>query len=125
MIHGLTYSSHEFDVDYKDYSLSRFLARNGYNVWLLDITGYGQSDPIENGFIADSNYAAEDIHAAVKFISEQNGQRKIDILGWSWGTVTTNDLIVKVDYDSFEEIGGNTIFHIGKNTLTLVNQSAD
>ena len=125
MIHGLTYSSHEFDVDYKDYSLSRFLARNGYNVWLLDITGYGQSDPIENGFIADSNYAAEDIHAAVKFISEQNGQRKIDILGWSWGTVTTNDLIVNVDYDSFEEIGGNTIFHIGKNTLTLVNQSAD
>ena len=47
LIHGLTYSSHEFDVDYKDYSLSRFLARNGYNVWLLDITG---------GFYNDKRY---------------------------------------------------------------------
>ena len=95
LIHGLTYSSHEFDVAYKDYSLTRFLARNDYNVWLLDITGYGQSDPIENGFIVDSNYAAEDIHAAVKFISDQSGQRKIDILGWSWGTVTTSKFTAK------------------------------
>ena len=95
LIHGLTYSSHEFDVDYKDYSLARFLARNGYNVWLLDITGYGQSDSVEDGFIADSNCAAEDIHAAVKLISEQNSQHKTDILGWSWGTVTASKFAVK------------------------------
>ena len=35
LVHGLTYSSHEFDVNYGDYSLLRFLVANGYEVWLL------------------------------------------------------------------------------------------
>ena len=35
LVHGVTYSSHEFDIGYQDYSLVRFLARNGYGVWLL------------------------------------------------------------------------------------------
>ena len=35
LIHGVTYSSHEFDIDYQDYSLVRKLAREGYNVWRL------------------------------------------------------------------------------------------
>ena len=29
LVHGVTYSSHEFDIDYQDYSLVRHLARNG------------------------------------------------------------------------------------------------
>lgn len=32
LVHGLTYSSHEFDVNYGDYSLLRFLVANGYEV---------------------------------------------------------------------------------------------
>ena len=41
-VHGVTYSSHEFDVDYGDYSLTRYLARHGFEVWLLDIAGFGR-----------------------------------------------------------------------------------
>lgn len=88
LVHGLTYSSHEFDVDYKDYSLARFFVNNGYSVWLLDIAGYGQSQPVEDGFTPDSDYAAEDILAAVKVILERSGRKSLDVLGWSWGTVT-------------------------------------
>ena len=36
LTHGVTYSSHEFDVDYEDYSLVRCLAGAGYGVWRLD-----------------------------------------------------------------------------------------
>lgn len=90
LVHGLTYSSPEFDVDYKDYSLSRYFARNGYAVWRLDITGYGQSGLPENGFVPDSRYAAEDINAAVDRILEVTGEETIDLLGWSWGTVTSS-----------------------------------
>ena len=90
LIHGLTYSSHEFDLDYQDYSLVRFLARNGYAVWRLDITGYGQSGLPADGFVPDSAYAAEDIHAAVDEIIAQTGAETIDLLGWSWGTVTSS-----------------------------------
>jgi pimeloyl-ACP methyl ester carboxylesterase len=88
MVHGLTYSSHEFDVDYGDYSLARFFANNGYSVWLLDIAGYGSSQKVEDGFVSNSDYAAEDIAAAAKVITAAAKTKKLDVLGWSWGTVT-------------------------------------
>nr|MCR5625789.1 lysophospholipase [Lachnospiraceae bacterium] len=61
LIHGVTYSSNEFDTDYKDYSLVRKLAKEGYNVWRLDIAGFGQSGQVDDGFMPDSDYAAKDI----------------------------------------------------------------
>ena len=88
LVHGVTYSSHEFDVDYRDYSLARALAGDGYGVWLLDIAGFGRSQEVSDGFVPDSDYAAKDINAAVEKITEVTGQQKIDVLGWSWGTVT-------------------------------------
>ncbi len=90
LIHGVTYSSNEFDTDYKDYSLVRKLAKEGYNVWRLDIAGFGQSEQVDDGFIPDSDYAAQDIDAAVEMIVQQTGHEKIDLLGWSWGTVTVS-----------------------------------
>ena len=95
LTHGVTYSSHEFDVDYKDYSLVRFLAKQGYAVWKLDIAGFGQSGEVEDGFMPDSDYAAEDINAAVEKILSVSGRDKTDILGWSWGTVTASRFAAK------------------------------
>ena len=95
LIHGVTYSSHEFDIDYKDYSLVRRLAREGYAVWRLDIAGFGQSGDVPDGFLPDSDYAAEDINAAVEKIVEETGQDKTDVLGWSWGTVTAGRFAAK------------------------------
>jgi len=88
LVHGLTYSSHEFDVNYGDYSLTRYLANHGYAVWLLDIAGYGESGAVKDGYGVNSDYAAEDIAAAVRVINRRSGTTKVDILGWSWGTVT-------------------------------------
>lgn len=95
MVHGVTYSSHEFDVDTGDYSLSRFFASRGITVWLLDIAGFGLSQEVEDGFMPDSDYAAEDIAAAAAVILEKSGQDKLDILGWSWGTVTVGRFAAK------------------------------
>lgn len=88
LTHGVTYSTHEFDIDYSDYSLARRLAREGYAVWRLDIAGYGRSGPAADGFLPDSHYAAGDIRAAVQRIVRETEQEKLDLLGWSWGTVT-------------------------------------
>ena len=95
LIHGVTYSSHEFDVDVEDYSLVRFLAGQGYAVWLLDIAGFGQSGSVKDGFLPDSDYAALDIHAAAEAIQNRNGNSPIDVLGWSWGTVTASRFAAK------------------------------
>ena len=94
-VHGVTYSSHEFDVDYGDYSLTRYLARHGFEVWLLDIAGFGRSGEVRNGFLPDSDYAAEDIAAAVRCILARHNLPSMDILGWSWGTVTSGRFAAK------------------------------
>ena len=95
LVHGLTYSSHEFDVNYGDYSLARFLADQGYAVWRLDVAGYGQSQAVEDGFMPNSDYAAEDVAAAAKAVIAISKQKKIDVLGWSWGTVTSSRFAAK------------------------------
>ena len=95
LVHGLTYSSHEFDINYEDYSLVRLLARDGYAVWRVDVAGYGRSGQVEDGFQPDSDYAGEDINAAVEKIVAETGIDKIDVLGWSWGTVTSSRYAVK------------------------------
>lgn len=95
MVHDLTYSSHEFNVDYKDYSLAKYFARRNYDVWLLDIAGYGQSQEVKDGFMPDSDYAAEDIAAAAKLILEKSGAKSLDVIGWSWGTVTAGRFAAK------------------------------
>jgi pimeloyl-ACP methyl ester carboxylesterase len=71
----------------------RKLAREGYSVWRLDIAGFGLSEEVEDGFLPDSDYAAQDIAAAVDFISSETGEEKIDLLGWSWGTVTVSRFV--------------------------------
>ncbi len=95
LVHGLTYSSHEFDVDYADYSLARWLAVRGYAVWRLDVAGYGSSGEVQDGFMPDSDYAAEDVAAAAALILKESGQQQIDVLGWSWGTVTSGRFAAK------------------------------
>jgi pimeloyl-ACP methyl ester carboxylesterase len=95
LVHGLTFSSHEFDLNYKDYSLARWLANRGYVVWMLDIAGYARSGPVQDGFMPDSDYAAEDINAAVDAIIKASGQTSVDVLGWSWGTVTSGRFAAK------------------------------
>ena len=95
LVHGLTYSSHEFDVDYADYSLARYLAKQGYAVWRVDIAGYGESEEVADGFLPDSDYAAQDVAAAARKILDVSGQKTLDVLGWSWGTVTSGRFVAQ------------------------------
>lgn len=95
LVHGVTYSSHEFDIHYQDYSLVQKLVNEGYFVWRLDIAGYGRSGEVEDGFLPDSDYAVEDICVAAELIIHETGQAKIDVFGWSWGTVTASRFSMK------------------------------
>jgi pimeloyl-ACP methyl ester carboxylesterase len=74
-----------FDLQVRDYSLMDFLATNGYDVWSVDIHGYGRSDKTDKDW-SDSHSAAADIAAAVKHITGARGVARINLLGWSAGT---------------------------------------
>lgn len=88
-VHGLTSSNHVFDLDYKDYSVARYFARNGYTVWCMDYGGYGLSDKYENGFDVDTQNAAEDIIAAAEEICARQHVSALNLIGWSWGSMTS------------------------------------
>ncbi len=89
LVHGATWTGRpDFDLQIRDYSLMDFLAKNGYDVWAIDIHGYGRSEKTDKDW-SDTSSAAGDIGAAVDYITKLRGVEKMNILGWSWGTQTT------------------------------------
>lgn len=87
LVHGATWSGRpDFDLQIRDYSLMDFLAKNGYDVWAIDIHGYGHSDRTDKDWSGVQS-AAADIGAAVEYITKLRGVSKVDLLGWSAGTL--------------------------------------
>ena len=104
-----------FDVPYRDYSWMEFLARAGYDVFGMDMTGYGQSsrpmmddpcnlDPRQQALLIPRNLKAPcqpsypfelvssdsetaDIDRVVDFIRTLRGVDKITLVGWSGGGI--------------------------------------
>jgi pimeloyl-ACP methyl ester carboxylesterase len=86
LVHGGTRSGRPlFDLQIRDHSLMDFLASNGYDVWTIDIHGYGHSDKTDKDW-SDSRSAAADIAAAVAYITKLRGVAQINLLGASAGT---------------------------------------
>lgn len=108
LVHGGTRSGRSlYDLQVRDYSLMDFLARNDYDVWAIDLHGYGHSDKTANDWI-DSHSAAADITAAVEYITKLRGAEKVDLLGCSAGTQRTG-----VDVMEHPERVAKWIFHAG------------
>jgi pimeloyl-ACP methyl ester carboxylesterase len=74
-----------------------YIASRGYDVYLVDVRGYGKSSrptemdqpPERNAPIVRTDTAARDYGAAVDFVLKRRGVAKLNVLGWSWGTAIT------------------------------------
>lgn len=102
-VHGATFpASSTFDVALPGHgsmhsSWMDQLAGQGYDVYALDIRGYGGSTrpaamsqpPETNAPFARASDAVRDIGAAVDFILARRKSGGITLIGWSWGTTTT------------------------------------
>jgi pimeloyl-ACP methyl ester carboxylesterase len=95
-VHGITFPSEStFDLSLDGLSWMDFIARAGYDVYLVDIRGYGGSTrpaamsepPDRNPPVATLGDAVDDIDAAVDFIRQRRRVERISLIGWSWGTV--------------------------------------
>jgi pimeloyl-ACP methyl ester carboxylesterase len=112
-----------FDVPYHDYSWMEFLARAGYDVFGMDMTGYGQSsrpmmddpcnlDPRQQPLLIPRNLKAPcqpvypyelvssdsetaDIDRMVDFIRQLRGVDKITLIGWSGGGIRIGTYAVR------------------------------
>ena len=96
-VHGATYPAETaFDLKLDGQSWMDFIAARGYDVYLLDVRGYGQSTrppqmqrpATENPPFATTQDAMRDVDAVVEFVKKRRGVDKVNLLGWSWGTAT-------------------------------------
>ena len=118
-VHGATYPSDpDFDLQYKDYSWMEFLARQGFDVYAMDMEGYGKSSrpwpmndpcnlsrsdqrllvprvlpavcpPSYPSVLTTNRSDWADVDAVVDFIRERTGAQRLDLIGWSQGGTRT------------------------------------
>jgi len=96
-VHGATYpASTSFDLPLDGFSWMDYLAARGYDVYLLDVRGYGRSTrppemaekPDAHPPIVRSDVAIRDIGVVVDFILARRNIPRLNLIGWSWGTTT-------------------------------------
>jgi pimeloyl-ACP methyl ester carboxylesterase len=94
-VHGATYPAETaFDLPLAGMSWMGYIACHGWDVYLVDLRGYGQSTrpaemarPAEEGKpIVTTDVAVRDVGAAVEHILKRRGVARLNLLGWSWGT---------------------------------------
>jgi len=96
LVHGATFGATLFDLPLPGYSLISRLAGMGRAAYAIDVRGFGNS---LNGTVMDAppeahapfarlGAAVSDIGAAVDLILEREGSDAVDLVGFSWGTVT-------------------------------------
>jgi pimeloyl-ACP methyl ester carboxylesterase len=94
-VHGATYPAETaFDLKLDGLSWMEYIASRGYDVYLLDLRGYGKStrpkemgeDPKANPPIVRGDTAVKDIGTVVDFILARRNIPRLNLLGWSWGT---------------------------------------
>jgi pimeloyl-ACP methyl ester carboxylesterase len=94
-VHGATYpASTCFDLQLDGFSWMEYIAARGFDVYLLDLRGYGRSTrppemaaPSEaNAPIVRSETAVKDIGTVVDHVLARRGIPRLSLIGWSWGT---------------------------------------
>lgn len=114
-VHGSSYPSYvAFDLPHEDYSWMRYLASHGFDVFAVDMTGYGRStrpnvmndscnlprenraalgiEPVEceasySHRITTAASDAADIDRAVQYILELRQVSRLSMIGWSVGSL--------------------------------------
>lgn len=94
-VHGATYgSTSTFDYAISGESWMDSMAAAGFDVWCLDLLGYGLSDrpdemnePAEaNPPLVDTRHAVQEVNRAVDFILRDRGVEQVSLIGYSWGS---------------------------------------
>jgi pimeloyl-ACP methyl ester carboxylesterase len=97
-VHGATQAaSSTFDLQVNGESWMDYIARQGYDIYLEDLRGYGRStrppefaQPAnEDPPVVRTNVAVRDLAAAVNFVLTHRKLSSLNLMEWSWGTVLT------------------------------------
>ena len=93
-VHGSTYPAHAgFDLPLGGQSWMEYIASRGYDVYCLDLRGYGRSTrpkamsepPANNPPVMRTPDAVKDITAVLNAVLKRRNIPRLNLLGWSWG----------------------------------------
>ena len=84
LVHGATWSSRCTFDPVPGYSLMDALAEAGYDVFAIDLHGYGRSGKSDRD-MTEAGSGADDIDAAVDYIRAFRWVEKVHVLGYQWG----------------------------------------
>jgi pimeloyl-ACP methyl ester carboxylesterase len=94
MVHGATFSSGSlYDVAVGGFSLLDYLAGAGFDVFAVDVRGYGRStrppemeiDASLNPPLVDTERGVGDFGTAVEFVLRHRGLDRVNLFAMSWG----------------------------------------
>jgi len=94
-VHGSTQAAETtFDLALDGMSWMDDLARNGWDVWLMEMRGFGRSTKppemdqpaADNPPIAPAAIAVRDLATVIDHIRQRRGVPRISVIGWSRGT---------------------------------------
>ena len=95
-VHGATYPSDTmFDLKIDGTSWMDSIATEGYDVYSMDVRGFGRSTrppemdrPAVEGLpVVTTDEGVSDFGAVVDHICQRRGVPRLNLMGWSWGTV--------------------------------------
>jgi len=98
LVHGATFPANvAFDLNFENASLMRALASRGWDVFALDLEGYGDSTRPEVMDNPDAwpdepapvtpDVSVANVSAVVDFVRELRGVERVHMLGWSAGAM--------------------------------------
>lgn len=112
MMHGATYASESlFDTPLGGRSFMDHLAAHGYDVFALDVRGYGRSTrppemdvpPEQSEPLVRTETGVRDLASAVAHVLKQRDVKQLNLIAMSWGgsvagayTAANNDKVVKL-----------------------------
>lgn len=98
LMHGATYGSGSlYDTAIGGYSFMDYLARAGYDVYALDVRGYGESTrpqpmnlpPSQSQPLGRTESGIRDFSTAVNFVLRTADVARLNVIGMSWGGSVT------------------------------------
>ena len=88
LVHGSSLSatsSFDLDVAGDEYSMMDVLARDGFDVWIMDHEGFGRSS--QTSGTSDIASRVEDLKAAMRTVRQATGRSKVHMFGESSGAI--------------------------------------
>jgi pimeloyl-ACP methyl ester carboxylesterase len=98
LMHGATYGSGSlYDTAIGGYSFMDYLARAGFDVYAVDVRGYGESTRPQQMYLPASQSeplgrtesGIRDFTTAVNFVLRTSGIARLNVIGMSWGGSVT------------------------------------